>query len=236
VKKSIGLELDTEILKRARQDLSKMGLDGVEFHEVNLLDSDQVEPLIETATVVTIYLVKEALVQIRPLLEKCFLNTPHSSRIVTCGYEMPGWEPSWTEVQLGLPIYLYNAGGTAEDPIPLPLPTSSSSTTTTFSTTPATSVAHSHQQDNDVMRRYNDKLAASALVEKDNELRPFISPSEAAARQLQDMPLFEEEEKIDFAWDDFDETDEEFFDMNNLDENGNPTLKKVVDDFPKRRK
>mmetsp|Transcript_24451 Transcript_24451/g.44222 ORF Transcript_24451/g.44222 Transcript_24451/m.44222 type:complete len:211 (-) Transcript_24451:627-1259(-) len=210
-----------------------MGLEGVEFHEVNLLDSEKVEPLIQDATVVTIYLVKEALVQIRPLLEKCFLNTPHhSSRIVTCGYEMPGWDPSWTEVQLGLPIYLYNVGGTETGPLPLPLPTSSSTTTT--STTPATSVDRT-QQDNDIMRRYNDKLTASALAKKDDELRPFISPSELAARQVQDVPLFDEDEKIDFAWDDFDESDEEFFDMKNLDENGNPTLKKVVDKYPKRR-
>jgi len=109
VKKSVGLELDIELLKMSEDRLSKRWPkpSNLEFIRTDILDmnknSEQVD--LSECTVLTMFFVEDALQKIKPLLEENFAGT--GCRIVTNGYPMKGWKPKWKEFVLGLPIFLY---------------------------------------------------------------------------------------------------------------------------------
>jgi len=57
-------------------------------------------------TVMTMYFVEDALLKVKPLIEKNLLGS--NCKIVTIGYPIKGWEPVWAEVILGLTVHLYD--------------------------------------------------------------------------------------------------------------------------------
>lgn len=131
VKKSVGYEIDQELLKGANERrMRRFPIPNqLEFVQVDLLeeaekftqqtkestdkDNQQIikKRQIETkadisdATVVTMYFVEDALTKLKPFLHSQLENS--NCRIVTCGYAISDWDPSWVEVIMGLPIYLY---------------------------------------------------------------------------------------------------------------------------------
>ena len=135
VKSSTGIEIDDSLLQMSINRLNKRYPKPTQltFMKADLMpieisdDKDETkEPVLDSnssistgttetnkkypvdisdATVVTMYFVEDALKKLKPMLEDQLLGT--NCRIVTCGYEVEGWDPAWVELVLGLPIYLY---------------------------------------------------------------------------------------------------------------------------------
>lgn len=109
VKKSVGLELDKELLKMCEDRLSKRWPrpDNLHFIRTDILDVDKLSENVNLSecTVLTMFFVEDALQKIKPLLEEKFAGT--GCRIVANGYAVKGWKPKWKEFVLGLPIFLY---------------------------------------------------------------------------------------------------------------------------------
>uniref|UniRef100_A0A7S1ZJH4 Methyltransferase domain-containing protein n=2 Tax=Ditylum brightwellii TaxID=49249 RepID=A0A7S1ZJH4_9STRA len=110
VSRSTGIDVDSALIEMAQQRLGKRHPipENIEFVQADLLseEENEVKDKIATSTVLTMYFVEEALQKLKPSLET-LLSANTTCRIVTCGYEMKGWKPSWVEVILGLPLYLY---------------------------------------------------------------------------------------------------------------------------------
>lgn len=113
ITKSIGIDNNAELIDMATKRLSKIhprpditflaeDLLSDEFMELN---DDDGGNLLGECTLVTMHFVTEGLNKIKPILEK---KLNKDCRVVTIGYAMDGWEMSWSEVMLDLPIYLYN--------------------------------------------------------------------------------------------------------------------------------
>jgi Methyltransferase domain len=110
---SVGVDVDQAIVNvaEARKAKRHPAPSNLQFHVGDLLDplsSAWDVVLGANPTVITMYFASSALTQFRPLLEEKLVG--RSCRIVTSGYEMPGWEASTFEVVLGTQIYLYNWG------------------------------------------------------------------------------------------------------------------------------
>lgn len=112
--RTVGIDTDPAVLARAEERLRRRHPrpPGVEFVAADLMDAPEAwEELGRLAReagpdlAVTCYFVAEALGRLRPLLEEHLGGT--GARIVTCGYEVEGWNPRWVETLLGLPIHLY---------------------------------------------------------------------------------------------------------------------------------
>jgi Methyltransferase domain len=113
---SVGVDVDEAIVNvaEARKAKRHPAPSNLRFHVGDLLDpfsSAWDVVLGANPTVITMYFASSALTQFRPLLEEKLVG--RSCRIVTSGYEMPGWEASTFEVVLGTQIYLYNWGANA---------------------------------------------------------------------------------------------------------------------------
>lgn len=117
VASSVGIDIDHAIVNVARERLSKRHPppDNLNFVVADLLNESHPawEEHIVRAQVITMYFVTEALEQLRPILERKLAG--NSCRIVTCGYEVPGWQASNQEVVLGTTVYLYNWGIEGKD-------------------------------------------------------------------------------------------------------------------------
>jgi hypothetical protein len=111
VKKSTGIDVDSKILSVATERLSKRHPkpEHLSFRIENLVTSKAWLKDVQESTVITMYFITEALIQLRPLLEESFAkaNDGKICRIVCCGYAMPGWKHQWMETILDLPIYMY---------------------------------------------------------------------------------------------------------------------------------
>lgn len=132
VKQSTGIEIDDSLLQASNKRLQKRHPfpTNLNFLKADLMpdkttsseqnqneiDENTIPPSSETstiqhpvditdATVVTMYFVEEALMKLKPMLQDQLLRS--GCRIVTCGYDIEGWEPRWVEIVLGLPVYLY---------------------------------------------------------------------------------------------------------------------------------
>jgi len=122
VKKSVGIDIDPGLVEISRDRISRRHPrpENVEFLCADLLDPDQSEGIWdrigEECTVLTMYFVEEALQKLRPKLEEKLVGT--GCRIVTVGYEMKGWEPSWVEVNLGLTMHMYEMKNKDSPPTP----------------------------------------------------------------------------------------------------------------------
>lgn len=109
VKKSTGIDIDEGILEKAQERLEKrFPQPPIEFLAADLMDydNDEVWSKIQEATIITMYFVDEALQKIRPILEEKLAGK--QCKIITCAYEMKGWNFTVMETTLGTTVYLYN--------------------------------------------------------------------------------------------------------------------------------
>ena len=221
VSRSIGLEVDKLLLDRARTSALRKGLivmndddddSRVQFHQVNLLDFEKVKQHLKDATVITAYLVEDGLRQIIPLLDKVWEETNPHCRIVTVGYQIPGWKnPEWVELSYGgLQISLYKQTEVDKN-VTVPPIIMSNLDTEEEEDSMAMPVSDNHDDD-----------------DNNNNNFSFMSPAEAAHRRQQQQqeelatPENDESEMIDNGWDDFDESDAANFE---IDEHGKPIPK-----------
>jgi SAM-dependent methyltransferase len=81
-----GFELDPDLVRRSRDDASRAGVDGLaEFHQQDVTTVD-----LTPATVVTIYLSREANLLLRPRLVS---QLRPGSRVVSHDFDMGDWPP-----------------------------------------------------------------------------------------------------------------------------------------------
>ena len=81
-----GFELEPDLVRRAREDARRAGVDGLaEFHQQDVMTVD-----LTPATVVTIYLSREANLLLRPRLVS---QLRPGSRVVSHDFDMGDWSP-----------------------------------------------------------------------------------------------------------------------------------------------
>jgi hypothetical protein len=116
VSKSLGVDVDEKIVQVARDRLVRRHPQpDLEFVVADLL-KDTSHPVwykIQQATVITMYFAAEALQVFRPILEAKLAG--HTCKVLTCGYEMPGWHSRTQEVVNGMQIHLYEWGTPFDD-------------------------------------------------------------------------------------------------------------------------
>ncbi|MBW4624879.1 MAG: class I SAM-dependent methyltransferase [Brasilonema octagenarum HA4186-MV1] len=99
VKKAVGIDIDPQRIKEANENAQKAGLTGkVQFLQQDLFTTD-----FSDATVVTLYLLPELNVKLRPQL----LKLPPGTRIVSHAFDMGEWKPEKTEQVDGRTIYFW---------------------------------------------------------------------------------------------------------------------------------
>lgn len=113
VKKSIGIDIDASLIEKSNLRKARIhpAPEHLQFICADLLESspqtakiwDDIE---KECTILTMYFVEDALMKIKPLLEKKLINK--DCKIITIGYAMNGWEPSWNETVLGLNVHMYD--------------------------------------------------------------------------------------------------------------------------------
>lgn len=87
--RGVGIEIDPELVERSRAAAKKEGVDHlVEFREQDALTAD-----LSQATVVTLYMLPEFIVKLRPL----FARLRPGSRLVSHDFEIEGWPPHRVE-------------------------------------------------------------------------------------------------------------------------------------------
>jgi hypothetical protein len=114
VKKSVGIDIDPSLIHQCNQRKMKIhpAPQHLEFFCADLMDIDNPETIklwqaIQSeCTVMTMYFVEDALVKMKPLLEKYLVGS--DCKVVTIGYAMKGWEPQWAESILGLTVHMYD--------------------------------------------------------------------------------------------------------------------------------
>ncbi len=85
--RGIGFELDPDLVRRARDNARRAGVDGlVEFYVQDVMTVDLIP-----ATVVTIYLSRDANLKLRPRLLSMLRP---GSRVVSHNYDMGDWKPA----------------------------------------------------------------------------------------------------------------------------------------------
>lgn len=96
--RGVGIEIDPERVRDARENAREAGVsDLVEFRQGDLFEAD-----ISEATVVTLYLLPEVNLKLRPLLfEQLRPGTP----VVSHGFDMDAWEPDETDTVDASRIY-----------------------------------------------------------------------------------------------------------------------------------
>jgi uncharacterized protein (TIGR03000 family) len=94
-KRGVGVDLDPERIKESIETAKKAGVaDKVEFREGDVMKVAD----LEKATVVTLYLADELLVQLRPILQK---RLRPGARIVSHRFLMGDWKPDETKTFTG---------------------------------------------------------------------------------------------------------------------------------------
>jgi SAM-dependent methyltransferase len=97
----VGIDIDPERVKEARKNAEEAGvIDLVEFHQQDLFETD-----LSNASVVTLYLLPDINIKLRPkLFEELEPGTP----VVSHDFDMDEWEPD-TTVEMGTDvIYLWH--------------------------------------------------------------------------------------------------------------------------------
>jgi SAM-dependent methyltransferase len=99
VKKAVGIDIDPQRIKEANENAQKAGLTGkVQFLQQDLFKTD-----FSDATVVTLYLLPELNVKLRPQL----LKLPPGTRIVSHAFDMGEWKPEKVEQVDGRTVYFW---------------------------------------------------------------------------------------------------------------------------------
>jgi hypothetical protein len=113
-KRSVGIDIDSQWIDICNQKIQQrhpIPRNHIQFLQADveaLLKEPSAGFFLKDCTVLTMYFVEEGLLKIKPYLEQHLWGS--GCRIVTNGYAMPGWEPDWVEVCLGLKMYLYVLG------------------------------------------------------------------------------------------------------------------------------
>ncbi len=96
----IGVDIDPERIKEANENARKAGVaDRVKFVQGNLFDAD-----IHNATIVTLYLLPNVNLKLRPKLQK---DLKPGTRIVSHSFDMDDWKPD-KEIEVnGSRLYLW---------------------------------------------------------------------------------------------------------------------------------
>ena len=98
--RGVGLDVDPKRIMEAESKARRAGvLDRVEFRLEDLFEAD-----ISSATVVTIYLLPELNLKLRPKLWK---DLAVGTRVVSHGYDMGDWVPDEISLVVEHPIYLW---------------------------------------------------------------------------------------------------------------------------------
>lgn len=117
VQSSIGIEVDEALVQAANDRLRKRHPlpTNIEFRTADLLADVEHDSkhssvwweIIPSATIITFYFAKPEMIRSR--LELAL--TGKRCKVVSCGYQVPGWESTMEEVVLGTRIYVYEFGG-----------------------------------------------------------------------------------------------------------------------------
>jgi hypothetical protein len=87
--RGFGVDIDPERIKEARENATKAGVaDKVKFMQQDLFETD-----IKSATVVTLYLLPEVNLRLRP---KLLADLKPGTRVVSHNYDMGDWKPLQT--------------------------------------------------------------------------------------------------------------------------------------------
>jgi ubiquinone/menaquinone biosynthesis C-methylase UbiE len=85
--KGVGVELSDELVKQAREEVSKLGLSN----RVTILQGDLLAADLRSADVVTLYLLTESNDRLKPILEK---SLKPGARVVSHEFRIRGWKPA----------------------------------------------------------------------------------------------------------------------------------------------
>jgi cyclopropane fatty-acyl-phospholipid synthase-like methyltransferase len=104
-KKAIGVEIRGDLVRAARKEIKKKGLED----RVSVVQGDFFQVPIDEVDVVALYLTAQALDDLRPKLES---QLKQGTRVVCHDYEIKGWKPAkmermWTWRFWPHKIYLY---------------------------------------------------------------------------------------------------------------------------------
>ena len=98
--RGVGVDIDPQRVKEARGNAKHRGVaDRVEFHEGDLFELDLSE-----ATVVTLYLLPEVNMRLRP---KLWRELKPGTRVVSHSFNMGDWEPLQTRKVMGSTVYYW---------------------------------------------------------------------------------------------------------------------------------
>jgi SAM-dependent methyltransferase len=102
--RGVGIDNNPERIREAEQIAQREGVSHlVSFRVGDLYDAD-----LQQATLVTLYLLPEVNLRLRPKLQK---QLKPGSRIVSHSFDMGDWKPSKTQTNQGETIYLWKIGG-----------------------------------------------------------------------------------------------------------------------------
>jgi SAM-dependent methyltransferase len=103
----VGVDINPERIQEARSNAKKAAVEAmVKFEENDLFKAD-----IRNATVVTLYLLPDVNVRLRPRLLK---ELKPGTRIVSHSFDMGDWKPDREEVVEGRHIYLWTVPATKQ--------------------------------------------------------------------------------------------------------------------------
>jgi len=103
VKKAVGVEIRSDLVKTAREAITKLGLED----RITILHGDMLQTPISGADVVTLFLTTSANERVRPKLEK---ELRDGVRVVSHDYEVTRWKPLRVEDMGQHTLYLYVKG------------------------------------------------------------------------------------------------------------------------------
>jgi hypothetical protein len=89
-----GVDINENLVRQSNEQAKKQGVsDRIQFFHRNVFDAD-----IGQATVITMWLFPELMRLLRP---KLLAEARPGTRLVSNGFEMPGWEPDFTDTEGG---------------------------------------------------------------------------------------------------------------------------------------
>lgn len=100
LKKAVGVEVREDLVKTAREEIRKAGLE----EQATVIHGDFFQAPIEAADVVTLFLTTSANERLKPKLER---NLKSGVKVVSHDYEITGWKPVKVENLGQHTIYLY---------------------------------------------------------------------------------------------------------------------------------
>ncbi len=107
-KRGVGVDINPERIKEAEENARQAGVsDRVKFIEKNLFEAD-----VHEASVVTLYLLPDVNLRLRPILLK---QLKTGSRIVSHAFDMGDWKPDKEQDIEGRRVYLWNVTEKAKE-------------------------------------------------------------------------------------------------------------------------